>query len=472
MSAGVQSVAFWGLQVPAGDEPTIAASEIPGVHMFRLTMAAIDPSAKPLDETKPKRATLKIIRRPLDLDDYEDEDEEDEEDDEEDDEEEQAQLQHTSKKLREADKAIKKALKAAEQNAMEVDAKEDDSDDDEDSEGGFETEEFVICTLDTERTYQQPLDIIIGEDEEVFFKVDGNYDISLSGNYIIPLNENDDEESYSDEEESEGEEDYDLSPDEEELMNLIGGGAESEDELDDVEEPRITEVESEEDKTPKKKATEKVAEKKLGKAEKKGNKRAAEEDEAKPEEPKLSKKQLKKLKANDGKAVAATNDTPESKKKVQFAKPIEQGPTNGKKDAKQTPEKPATKQTPEKKVAEKKPEAAAPTTRVVQGITVEDKTVGTGAVCKKGNKLGMRYIGKLNDKNGKVFDKNTQGKPFTFRLGKGEVIKGWDIGLVGMRVGGERRITIPASMGYGNKAIPGIPANSTLCFDVKLLEVK
>lgn len=134
-------------------------------------------------------------------------------------------------------------------------------------------------TLTVLQTYQQPLDIIIGEDEEVFFKVDGNYDISLSGNYIIPLNENDDEESYSDEEESEGEEDYDLSPDEEELMNLIGGGAESEDELDDVEEPRITEVESEEDKTPKKKATEKVAEKKLGKAEKKGNKRAAEEDE-------------------------------------------------------------------------------------------------------------------------------------------------------------------------------------------------
>jgi FK506-binding nuclear protein len=189
---------------------------------------------------------------------------------------------------------------------------------------------------------------------------------------------------------------------------------------------------------------------------------------AKPEGPKLSKRQLKKLKANDGKAVAAAvaavTETPDSKKKVQFAKPIEQGPTNGKKDAKQTPEKPATKQTPEKKAVEKKPEAVS-STRVVQGITIEDKTIGTGTVCKKGNKLGMRYIGKLNDKNGKVFDKNTLGKPFTFRLGKGEVIKGWDIGLVGMKVGGERRIIIPASMGYGNKALPGIPANSTLCFD-------
>jgi len=81
----------------------------------------------------------------------------------------------------------------------------------------------------------------------------------------------------------------------------------------------------------------------------------------------------------------------------------------------------------------------------------------------------MRYIGKLN--NGKVFDSNTKGKPFTFRLGKGEVIKGWDVGLVGMQVGGERRIIIPANMAYGKKQLPGIPANSTLTFDGKSLQL-
>lgn len=75
----------------------------------------------------------------------------------------------------------------------------------------------------------------------------------------------------------------------------------------------------------------------------------------------------------------------------------------------------------------------------------------------------MRYIGKL--KNGKQFDANTKGKPFSFRLGKGEVIKGWDLGLVGMKVGGERRLEIPANMAYGNKSLPGIPGNSTLIFD-------
>jgi FK506-binding nuclear protein len=67
---------------------------------------------------------------------------------------------------------------------------------------------------------------------------------------------------------------------------------------------------------------------------------------------------------------------------------------------------------------------------------------------------------------------NKKGKPFAFKAGKGEVIKGWDIGVVGMAVGGERRLTIPAKLAYGSKSLPGIPGNSTLVFDVKLLEIK
>lgn len=82
----------------------------------------------------------------------------------------------------------------------------------------------------------------------------------------------------------------------------------------------------------------------------------------------------------------------------------------------------------------------------------------------------MRYIGKL--KSGKVFDKNVSGKPFNFGLGRGEVIKGWDQGIVGMQIGGERRLTIPAALAYGSQSLPGIPKNSTLIFDVKLLSMK
>lgn len=67
---------------------------------------------------------------------------------------------------------------------------------------------------------------------------------------------------------------------------------------------------------------------------------------------------------------------------------------------------------------------------------------------------------------------NKSGKPFSFKLGKGDVIKGWDIGVAGMSAGGERRIVVPASLAYGKKGMPGIPANSELTFDLKLLAVK
>jgi FK506-binding nuclear protein len=70
------------------------------------------------------------------------------------------------------------------------------------------------------------------------------------------------------------------------------------------------------------------------------------------------------------------------------------------------------------------------------------------------------------------FTANKKGKPFTFAIGKGEVIQGWEIGLEGMQVGGERRITIPPKLAYGSRSQPGIPGNSTLVFDIKLLEIK
>lgn len=94
-----------------------------------------------------------------------------------------------------------------------------------------------------------------------------------------------------------------------------------------------------------------------------------------------------------------------------------------------------------------------------------------GKVALPGKLVGMKYVGRLKS-NGKVFDAS-KGAPFTFRLGIGEVIKGWDVGVKGMRVGDKRKLVIPPDLGYGKKGAPGaIPPNSWLEFDVELLTVQ
>jgi len=101
------------------------------------------------------------------------------------------------------------------------------------------------------------------------------------------------------------------------------------------------------------------------------------------------------------------------------------------------------------------------------GLSYEDLKQGNGPECTVGKKVGVYYAGRLKSNN-KQFDACQQGKPFKIRLGAGEVIKGWDVGLVGMKVGGKRRLTIPPALAYGAKgAPPDIPPNSTLVFDVE-----
>lgn len=181
-----------------------------------------------------------------------------------------------------------------------------------------------------------------------------------------------------DDEDSEDDDEYDLSPDE--LDNAMGEDSDEEsDELDDVENPRVTEVDSEEEAP-------KLVETKKGK-----NKRSAEEAASLDDliaqagdDTKLSKKQQKKLKNNKGEAVAAEEAKKEGKadKKVQFAKNLEQGPTGSAEKAK----------------------AGKGTVGVknVQGVTVDDRTIGSGRTVKNGDTVGVRYIGKLQ--NGKQFD--------------------------------------------------------------------
>ncbi len=106
------------------------------------------------------------------------------------------------------------------------------------------------------------------------------------------------------------------------------------------------------------------------------------------------------------------------------------------------------------------------------GLKYWDTKVGTGATATAGHKVKVHYTGWLT--NGKKFDSSVDRKePFEFKLGAGQVIKGWDEGVAGMKVGGKRRLEIPSDLGYGSRGAAGvIPPNATLIFDVELLDVK
>ena len=105
-------------------------------------------------------------------------------------------------------------------------------------------------------------------------------------------------------------------------------------------------------------------------------------------------------------------------------------------------------------------------------LQIDDIKTGTGAEAKSGQTVTVHYVGTLTD--GSKFDSSRdRGRGFTFHLGAGQVIKGWDQGVVGMKVGGVRKLTIPPELGYGDRGFPPvIPPKSTLVFEVELLDVK
>ena len=109
---------------------------------------------------------------------------------------------------------------------------------------------------------------------------------------------------------------------------------------------------------------------------------------------------------------------------------------------------------------------------LIKELVIKDEKVGEGEAVKDGDTVKVHYTGSLD--NGKVFDTSLKGEnpqPFSFKVGSGMVIKGWDLGLVGMKVGGKRHLDIPAGLGYGDQHAGPIPPNSILHFDIELLGI-
>ncbi|KAJ2743629.1 peptidylprolyl isomerase fpr3 [Coemansia sp. BCRC 34301] len=318
---------------------------------------------------------------------------------------------------------------------------------------------FILCSLTPGKVEQQLLDISLTEGEEITFETHGKNEVHLTGNFIAD-DEDDEEGMYgsSDEEDEEQDgEDIDfsnISP--EELQDLINrgmidpsdlaiGSDESDEDYDsdDAEtDGRIREVTDEEE--------DELVEEAM-----------SEEEEEKP----IVEVKIKKQAEKKRKPAAEDDAKPAVAASAADAKPP--------KKAKQAEKAAAAKQEkadkPKQEKADKPKQEKAKT--LPGGVIVETKTEGAGAPAKKGQRVGMYYIGKLT--NGKVFDQNTKGKPFWFRLGAGEVIKGWDTGIIGMKKGEERRLTIPGPMAYGSRgAPPDIPPHATLVFDIRLVEFK
>lgn len=135
--------------------------------------------------------------------------------------------------------------------------------------------------------------------------------------------------------------------------------------------------------------------------------------------------------------------------------------------ADETPQYPA----PRQEATEMAPSVdLAAMTQTASGLYIQDLEVGEGEEAVAGQTVTVHYSGWFLD--GEKFDSSVdRGEPFSFSLGEGRVIAGWDEGVAGMRVGGWRRLVIPPAMAYGEAGRPGIPPNSTLVFDVELLDV-
>lgn len=299
-----------------------------------------------------------------------------------------------------------------------------------------------VSVLTAEKVENATFDLIFPGNKAVTFSVEGKSSIFLSG-YLQPL---EDELMPEAAQQSASEEEPTEAP-----QSSPTTVAQTEDSSSEEEQQQDSSSSEEDDSGSEMSESDIIAQRSVdlmgngGSAKKKqqqnGNKRKAE-----TAQPQSANKKAKK---------AASATTPAADKtQTKDAKTPQWAKDSAKKDAK--------KKTP-------KSEKKDPFQKGKGGLQYRDIKAGTGKPVKKGRKLQMRYIGRLCS-NGKVFDSNLKGQPFTFRLGAGEVIKGWDMGLEGMKVGGKRILKLPSKLAYGKSgAGRDIPPNADLEFVVEVM---
>ncbi|RLN96414.1 hypothetical protein BBJ28_00020471 [Nothophytophthora sp. Chile5] len=320
------------------------------------------------------------------------------------------------------------------------------------------TSKIALCTLTPQATEQWNLtQTFTPLDGEIAFVVDGPNAIHLTGFIEV-----------QDEEDSGDEHDFDDAndDDDDEEMMVFGGDESSEDEDDgEEEEEEEEELNDEATKNRFEVLEERVHIHKDDPAAKKA-KSPKKEVAAKKEAPAKKEVSAKKEVAATAKA-SEEKESAKKKAKAAAAKEKEQ------KTAKKIAELTATTTNSKKRAAPSEsvdvPKKAKIASRVHKGVNIEETAVGKGRIVQKGRKVSILYRGRLT--NGKQFDASqNRKKPFTFRHGIGDVIKGMDYGIEGMRAGGKRLITIPSRLGYGRSgAPPTIPGNADLVFEIEML---
>ncbi|KRT81323.1 hypothetical protein AMK59_5531 [Oryctes borbonicus] len=388
----------------------------------------------------------------------------------------------------------------------------------------YDDRNYLLCTLQKGNTIQVPLDLNYEIGDKISFATNGKAHVHLTG-YLLeeqfPTDEGEEEEDDEDEVVESGigkkrqKKDQSSSPPKKksktlELLNAVNSNdeddsddsdvnmsdlmdeeddafdttlmEEEEDQEDEEEEgdEEEDEGESEDDEEEVEgeesdaessslsdddlvKQTKKVMENGVASKKRKGEQQKPNQQQQAPTQLQKSKKQKKEKPVKSDKTPPKSDKSPVKSEKTTGK--TEKTPAKGDK----TPNK-ADGKTPNKSP---KQEGGSPQKRTIEGgVVIEDVKIGGGPAAKPGKFVKVYYEGRFKNNN-KMFDSTTKGPGFEFRLGRQEVIKGWDVGLAGMKVGGKRRITCPPNMAYGQKGSPPtIPPNSTLVFDVELKNVK